>query len=104
MITEIQKQKLKANWGDKASSMACKAEVRIYDPSSNWCCYVYAMNPQDEDEISCIIKGFEIEACEWKMCAIESMFNAQGERPVIDEEYRPRMACELFKLLSEGAL
>ncbi len=104
MLNQATKEKLKANWGYKADSMACKAEIRIYDPSSNWCCYVYAMNPQDEDDIACIIKGFEIEVCDWKMSEIEKMFNVDGERPVIDEEYRPRMACELFKMLSEGVL
>lgn len=104
MLNQTQKEKLKANWGEKASSMACRAEVKFHDPASSWACYVYAMNPSDENEISCIIKGFDLEVCEWRISEIERMFNVNGEHPIIDMEYRPRLACELFKLLSEGKL
>ena len=95
------KQKLLANWGEKASSMACMAEVRIYDPLSPWQCYIYAMNPEDENEILCIIKGHEVEVCEWKMSELEIAFNSDGEPPLIDDEYRPILASEVYKKLME---
>ena len=104
MLNIKQQEKLKANWGEKASSMACMAEVRVYDPLSPWECYIYAMNPDDEDEICCIIKGFFVEVCEWRLSELASHFNAHGEAPEVDKEYRPRRAAELFKKLSEPEL
>ncbi len=101
MLTTKQLEKLKASWGEKASSMACMCEVRIYDPLSPWSCYIYAVNPDDEDEISCIITGFEVETCTWRLSELTSRFNAEGEPPQVDYEYRPRRAAELFKILSE---
>lgn len=104
MISHSQREKLKASWGDKASSMACMAEVRVYDPLSPWECYIYAMNPDNEDEICCIIKGFFVEVCEWRLSEIASRFNANGEPVEVDHEYRPRRAAELFKILNQGAV
>lgn len=101
MLSHSQKEKLKASWGDKASSMACMAEVRVYDPLSTWECYVYAMNPENEDEIACIINGFFVEVCNWSLSELTSRFNSDGEPLQIDYEYRPRRACELFKILNE---
>lgn len=102
MLNDRQKEKLKASWGDKASSMACMAEVRVYDPLSPWECYIYAMNPEDEDEICCLIKGFFVEVTEWRLSEIASRFNANGEPVEVDYEYRPRRAAELFKILNQG--
>jgi len=102
MLNNKQKEKLKASWGEKASSMACMAEVRVYDPLSPWECYIYAMNPDDEDEICCLIKGFFVEVAEWRLNELASCFNAHGEPPKIDYEYRPRRVSELFKILNEG--
>ncbi len=94
--------KLKNNWGDKANSMDCMVEVRVYDPLSSWECYIFAMNPDNEDEISCIIKGFFVEIVEaWSVKEIMSRFNSEGESLQIDYEYRPRKAAELFKTLCE---
>lgn len=101
MLSDKQKEKLKASWGEKADAMACLAEVRVYDPLSTWECYIYALNPQDEDEIACMINGFSLEVCDWKLSEISLTFNANGESPIIDDEYRPRRAAELFKVLSE---
>jgi hypothetical protein len=82
--------------------MACMAEVRVYDPLSSWECYIYALNPQDEDEICCIIKGFFVEVTTWKLSEIQQRFNSEGEHVVVDNEFRPRRAAELFKILSRG--
>ncbi len=40
MLNSDQKTKLKASWGEKASSMACMGEVRVYDTLSRWECYI----------------------------------------------------------------
>lgn len=103
MLSNSQREKLKASWGEKASSMACMAEVRVYDPLSPWECYIYALNPENEDEICCIIKGFFVEVTEWRLSELASRFNAEGEPVQVDYEYRPRRAAELFKILNERA-
>lgn len=102
MITPKQKEKLKVSWGEKADSLSCNAEVRVYDPLSSWECYIYAINPLDEDEIACIIKGFFVEVCDWRLSEIATHFNSAGEQPIIDYEYRPRLASEVFKILNQG--
>jgi hypothetical protein len=104
VITIKQKEKLKASWGEKASSMACMAEVKVYDPLSPWACYIYALNPDDEDEICCIIKGFVIEACEWRLSELARRFNCEGEGVQIDHSFRPQLASKLFKILNQGAI
>jgi hypothetical protein len=102
MLSHNQKEKLKANWGAKADSMACRVEVRVYDPLSNWECYIYAMNPENEDEICCLIKGFSVEVIVWSLSELASRFNQEREMPLIDNEFRPRMVAELFKLIIKG--
>ncbi len=102
MLTPNQITKLKSNWGDKADSMSCMAEVRIYDPLSSWECYIYAMNPNDEDEVCCFFKGFFINTSIWSLREIFSCYNSIGEKPTIDQEFRPRQLNELYKKLSQG--
>lgn len=104
MLNNKQIEKLNANWGERADSMACYAEVRIYDPSSYWECYIYALNPEDNDEIDCIVKvGRDQPPCveRWFLTNIKGLFNSQGESVEVDNEYRPRRTAELFKKLSE---
>lgn len=102
MITDSQRERLKKNWGEKSIAMACSAEVRMFDPLSKWECFIYAINPDDEDEISCIINGFTVEVCDWRLSELNKEFNAYGESPVADKEYRPKQASELFKELSDS--
>ncbi len=101
VLSHNQRTKLLANWGEKSSSMACMAEVRIYDPCSSWECYVYAMNPEDEDQICCLIKGFSVEVAEWRLSELANRFNSEGEFVQMDYEYQPRLASELFKILNQ---
>ena len=105
MINHKQIEKLKANWGDNADSMNCRAEVRFYDPLSAWQCYVFAMNPSNENEVECIIKVGRSESAtteRWFLSEIYNLFNSDGEGVVIDNEYRPQHAAELFKKLNQG--
>lgn len=96
---------LKDSWGEKAEAMQCYAEWRFYDPTSAWECYVYAVNPEDEDTCMCIIRvntPFSGEIVEWSLNAIRSLYNEQGEGVVLDHDFRRIRACELFKKLNEG--
>lgn len=103
-ITDKTLQKLRESWGDKAEAMQCYAELRLYDPSSSWVCYVYAVNPDDDDECMCIVKVSrhnEATIERWYLTNIFSLFNQAGEGVEIDREYRPQRAAEIFKKLNE---
>jgi len=105
MINNSQRNKLIANWGEKADSLACYAEIRVFDPLSEWQCYIFAMNPRDEDEIACLIKTHEfgeVEICEWSMKELEQMYNSNGEGVQVDREYRPKIATQILKQLKEN--
>ena len=105
MISRSQKEILMNNWGEKAMSLACRAEIRFFDPLSPWECYIYAMNPENEDEVSCLIKGFTAEIDE--NCSLKyilSQYNSEGNPPEIDYEYRPTSASQLFKNMCEDVL
>ncbi len=104
MLNQNQLDKLKANWGARAEALACFAEVRLFDECSPWQCYLLAMNPDNEDEVFCIISPdlkTQPEATFWSIQDIFSLFNNQGEGVQVDYDYRPRRAAELFKKLSE---
>ena len=101
MIHHVQKEKLKNNWGDKANSMACFVETRVYDPLSSWECYIYALNPIDEDQILCIINGLTVEVTDWTMKELFALFNEHGDPPRVDVEFKPRRASEIFKQLND---
>lgn len=99
MISASQKEKLKASWGEKADCLATVAELRVFDPLSPWECFIYAMNPEDEDEIACILHGFTVEVCHWRLSELASHFNAEGESPIVDREFRPRKAETILRML-----
>jgi len=104
MLSDKQKEKLMENWGEKAECLTCNAEVRVYDPLSSWECYIYAMNPENNDEILCLISGFYVELCGWYMTELESCYNMIGEPPQLDSEYRPRQVSSLLKLITDRRL
>lgn len=101
MFSERLKNKLKANWAT-AESMECNAEARVYDPGSPWECFIFAMNSDEENEIMCIINGETVEVTLFYMNSLFAMFNAMGESPIIDREFRARSAREIYKKLTEG--
>jgi len=95
-------KRLKNNWGEKADSLHCLAEIRLYDPQSTWECYLYALNPEDEDEVRCIVKVShqqEPSLEKWYLTNIKSLFNSHGEGVQVDQEYRPINTRILFKKL-----
>ncbi len=103
MINAKLKEILKDNWGERAESLNCYAEVKFFDEKSRWACYVYAMNPQDENEIACIIdNGGELEETTWFLSEMLQCYNDLGEHPTIDKEYRKIKASHLFKILRRG--
>lgn len=91
------------NWGEKSSSMSCYAEVKFIDPLSDWQCYIYSLNPEDEDTIECLLytQMMGVQIAFWSLKELYLLHNEEGESPVIDTEYRKTRASELFKRLSE---
>ncbi len=103
MISDKIKKKLMENWGAKAEAMDCFCELKLFYLDSNWSCYIFAMNPDDDDEIRCIISvnclALEVT---YSFRDILISCTAQGENPIVDEEFRPIKANELFKKLNGG--
>lgn len=103
MLSESMKKLLQLNWGDKAESLACYAEVKFIDPLSDWQCYVYALD-EDEDRIECLLytRMLGVQITNWSLKELYLPYNEHGEAPFIDKDYRRTRASELFKRLSEG--
>lgn len=72
------------NWHERAEALDCYVMARVYDPASNWECYILAENPMDDNEIYCLIVGETIEQCFWTWEGINSCFNVHMERPAVD--------------------
>lgn len=105
MISPNQTKKLKENWGDKASALSCKCEVCFVSKDFSWKCYIYAMDPQDENRILCVVKisrnrPASLES--WTMQEIMGLFDHNGEGVEIDKEFRPIMADVLLKNLNRN--
>jgi hypothetical protein len=100
MINRSVKEKLKKNWGEPADTLNCFAEVKFIDPLSSWACYVFAMD-DSEELIQCLIysNALGVEIYTQGMQDIYSMYNENGECPVIDIEYRPTKVINLLRRL-----
>jgi hypothetical protein len=96
------KDRLFKSWGERADTLNCHAELKYFDRLSPWACYIIAINPFNEDEIACIINGYDVEVCKWSFSELLSTFNAHGERPQIDPEFYRIRASELLKKLNQG--
>jgi len=99
MIPEKIKKALIKNWGDKAEAMDCYCEIKFIEPNSGWACYVYAMDPNDEDSIKCISHFREPKIMDWSLIEVMGCYNDHGEIVIIDSEYRRMRVDELYKKL-----
>jgi hypothetical protein len=94
------KQALKKNWGERASTLNCFAEVKLIDPLSSWACYIFAMD-ENEEVIHCLLYSDAIGVEIYTQCMhdIQSMYNEYGEHPIVDKEFRRTRVTELLKRL-----
>jgi len=99
MLSPKQVETLQKNWGVISECLSCKSEVRVYDPLSTWECYIHAMNPDNPDEVVCIINGETVEVSIWSLKEIAALFNSHGDSIRVDTSYRPRLAKEVYKSL-----
>ena len=97
MIPEPIKQRLYDNWGDKANAMECFAEVKFIDTISPWCCYIYALNPDDNDTICCISPYGHEQVHEWSLKELVNSHDIHGEQVFMDTEYRRIKASTLCR-------
>lgn len=93
-------EELNKNWGDKANAMNCYTEVKFIDELTGWFCYVYALDPSNDDTIACILPG--PKAIEWSLKELYATYNTDGEYVAEDTEFRRIRTAELFKRLSGG--
>lgn len=100
MLTEKTKDALKKNWGERADSLNCYAEVKLIDPLSSWCCYIFAMD-KDEEYVQSLLysHAIGIEIYMQSIYDIYRMYNQDGEHPIIDHEFRRTRVSELIKRL-----
>ncbi len=104
MLDQKIKNKLKKNWGEKAETLNCYAEVKLIDPLSSWACYIFAMQ-EDEEVINCVIYSDACGAEIYTQCIkdIQKMYNEHGEHPIIDKEFRRTRVIELMKRLTHDS-
>ena len=89
-------ENLLSNW--EKSDLTCTAELRYYDPKSKWECFIYAINPSDEDEMKCFITGIESTIEEWRFSEMAKLYNQEGESPILDINFRPRKLATILIL------
>ncbi len=100
MITDKATLLLTKNWGEKADAMDCYCEVKFIDVFSRWECYIFALNPEDENGIQCIVKHKDdVEIVEWSLDELNRHYNTEGEYPTLDNEFRRIKADVLYKRL-----
>ena len=93
------KERLMSSWGSMAEAMECHCELKFIDPLTGWSCYIYAINPYNEDEIACIIHDKDVDVCLWSLQSLYNNYNRDGEYPIIDKEYRTQKTCDLYRKL-----
>ena len=100
-IPEDRKKALLRNWGPMAESLDCVAEIKVIDQREHWACYVFAMNPENEDEIACLFhdKLGGIEIWDWSWHELCQLYDGEGEYPMLDPEYRRIRVTALLKRL-----
>ncbi len=104
MLNEALKDLLKSNWGEKADTLNCYAEVKLIDPLSSWACYIFAID--DTEQVAhCLIYSdcFGVEIYTQPLHDICTMYNEEGNNPIIDREYRRTRVTELLKRLRNDA-
>jgi len=100
-MTPYIKKQLLRNWGEAAEALNCFCPIKYIDKASHWECFVYALNPSDEDEILCIINAMSVESTKWSLKELLSCYNAEGDYVVIDDEYIPVHLTNILKRLNE---
>lgn len=103
MIQIFQKvKKLQENWGDRADSLDCKAEIRAYDTGSRWECYIYAIDPENRDTAKVLLNNGEPILTEVNLDELEKTVEAEtGRVPKMDMNFVPTPLKKLLKDLKK---
>lgn len=97
-MQEHVKKSLMANWGDKADALDCFVPIKLIDPVLNWACYIFAMNPDYQDIVSCVIvHGTDCEIYTLSLSYVLSSYNHEGEGPKVDDEFRTVHLSKILK-------
>jgi hypothetical protein len=101
MLSRVVVASLKKNWGSKADALDCYAEVKFIDPLSSWCCYIFAMD-RNEEIVHCLAYSdtMGVEIYTESMQNIQAMYNEEGEHPVPDKEFRRTRVSEILSRLN----
>lgn len=101
MLSKQIKDKLKANWGEKANSLECVAYVKVHglDYAPEWAVFIYAMDPNDENAILTLTRDrhdYESQLF-WDLNDLFNLFGENGDFATIDKEYKPKSMKTLLK-------
>lgn len=101
MIPQKTLDKLELNWGDVAEGMACKCELRIFDPTSSRELYVYAIN-QDDDLFKAVYADSKtVDNIQEQFHELVMYLREMPDAFQIDNYYVPRNINEVYKKLKE---
>lgn len=93
MINEDIKEKLKANWGEKADSENCLAYVKVVglDAEGNWAAFIYAMNPDDESDIRVALREqYGCGLIHFHLLDLFALHDKEGNFVFIDRDFKPK--------------
>lgn len=97
MLSDTIKDKLRANWA-LADTLIVKAYARYYDKTAKWECYIYALNPDDDNEIKCVIINRDSKSLVgWNLEDLYACYDQWGEPYQLDAGHVPRIAADIYK-------
>jgi hypothetical protein len=75
--------------------------LRVFDPRSEWECYIIAQDPDDEDCVYCMICDSSVELQEININDLMNQTNHRGDHLEVDPYFRPVKASSLFRKLQK---
>lgn len=92
-MNESIKEKLRANWGERADALDCMVYVKVMglEECKQWACFIYAMDPHDESVVLTLTRdNQDSQLIEWNLNDLMALFDQQGTYVFFDKEFRPR--------------
>ena len=75
---------------------------KFFDPTGSWTWYLMNQDPDDNDYLWGIVKGFEVEMGSFSLSELQSVKGAFGLGIERDKYFEPRKAEDVWKDLMDG--
>lgn len=76
--------------------------AKFFDPTGSWTWYLMNQDPNDQDYLWGIVKGFEVECGSFSLSELQNMKLQFGLGIERDLYFKPMNAHELYKKLLDG--